>query len=97
MKLLIFAIVLFSLILSSCSDTERTEYKQQVLAKAKNIFAVLPEKMPGSENDTPDRIALGKKLYMDGRLSENDKRPSKNVERHIIWVTRNKLTLYQGR
>jgi cytochrome c peroxidase len=28
--------------------------------------------MPGSEMDTPARIELGKKLYFDGRLSEND-------------------------
>jgi len=72
MKFLVVAIVLFAVILSSCGDSEKTEYKQQVLDKAKNIFTVLPDKMPGSENDTPDRITLGKKLYLEDRLSLND-------------------------
>ena len=69
MKFLVILLTLIALVLSSCGDSERTEYKQQVLAKAKNIFAVLPDKMPGSEIDTPDRIALGKKLYFEDRLS----------------------------
>ena len=29
------------------------------------IFGQLPDKMPGSEKDTPDRIALGKALYFE--------------------------------
>lgn len=42
--------------------------REQALA----IFGVLPDKMPGSENDTPARIELGRKLYFDNRLSVND-------------------------
>jgi cytochrome c peroxidase len=41
-------------------------------AKAKDLLGVLPDKMPGSENDTPARIELGRKLYFDNRLSMND-------------------------
>ena len=41
-------------------------------AKAKGLFGPLPEKMPGSDNDTPERIALGKKLYFEKGLSIND-------------------------
>lgn len=40
--------------------------------KARLFFEPLPEKMPGSEHDTPVRIELGKKLYFDNRLSVND-------------------------
>jgi cytochrome c peroxidase len=40
--------------------------------QAKSLFGPLPEKMPGSENDTPARIELGKQLYFDNRLSVND-------------------------
>lgn len=40
--------------------------------QASTIFGVLPDKMPGSTNDTPERIALGKKLYFDRALSVND-------------------------
>jgi cytochrome c peroxidase len=40
--------------------------------KARQFFEPLPEKMPGSEHDTPARIELGKQLYFDNRLSVND-------------------------
>lgn len=32
----------------------------------------LPEKMPGAEKDTPERIALGKQLFFEKRLSKNN-------------------------
>lgn len=40
--------------------------------QASAIFGVLPDKMPGSKNDTPERISLGKKLYFEKALSIND-------------------------
>jgi cytochrome c peroxidase len=40
--------------------------------RVKPIFGVLPEKMPGAEQDTPALVALGKDLYFDKRLSSND-------------------------
>lgn len=43
----------------------------QLLAKAREVFAKLPPKMPGSEKDTPARIALGKKLYFEKNISIN--------------------------
>ena len=39
---------------------------------ASTIYQPLPEKMPGAENDTPARIALGKELYFETALSIND-------------------------
>ena len=45
---------------------------QQLQKQATGILGVLPDKMPGSENDTPERIALGKKLYFEKALSIND-------------------------
>ncbi len=44
---------------------------QAVLAKAQKLFGKLPDKMPGSEQDTPARIALGKKLYFETAISIN--------------------------
>jgi cytochrome c peroxidase len=44
-----------------------------LMSRANRFFSPLPETMPGSENDTPERIALGKKLYFEKRLSINDK------------------------
>ena len=43
-----------------------------LMSRANRIFSPLPEAMPGSEDDTPERIALGKKLYFEKRLSIND-------------------------
>ena len=43
-----------------------------LISRANRIFSPLPESMPGAENDTPERIALGKKLYSEKRLSIND-------------------------
>ena len=40
-------------------------------AKAASITP-LPDKMPGAEKDTPALVALGKKLYLDKRLSANN-------------------------
>ena len=45
---------------------------EQLQKQASAILGVLPDKMPGSENDTPEKIALGKKLYFEKALSIND-------------------------
>ena len=43
-----------------------------LISRANRFFEPLADAMPGSENDTPERIALGKKLYFEKRLSIND-------------------------
>jgi cytochrome c peroxidase len=43
--------------------------ENELISKAKNLFGVLPDKMPGSEKDTPELISLGKKLYSETKLS----------------------------
>ncbi|MET0068506.1 MAG: cytochrome c peroxidase [Candidatus Thiodiazotropha sp.] len=50
----------------------------RLLRKANRYFAPLPESMPGSENDTQARIALGKRLYFEKRLSINDSQACAN-------------------
>lgn len=44
----------------------------ELRAQALDFFGVLPDKMPGSDHDTPARIELGRQLYFDNRLSIND-------------------------
>jgi len=44
----------------------------RLIRLANRYFEPLPNVMPGAENDTPQRIALGKKLYFEKRLSIND-------------------------
>jgi len=60
----LFLIFLTSTVLAA--DTE------QLINRANRYFEPLPDAMPGSENDTPARIALGEKLYFEKRLSIND-------------------------
>ena len=48
------------------------ENADRLLRKAGRYFSPLPAQMPGAENDTPQLISLGSKLYADPRLSKND-------------------------
>ncbi len=58
-----------SLLIIMCTPSERTK----TLIKTSNeIFGVIPDRMPGSENDSLASIHLGRKLYFDNRLSVND-------------------------
>ena len=43
----------------------------ELLAEARELFAPLPEKMPGGESDSRVRIELGEKLYFETALSVN--------------------------
>jgi len=43
-----------------------------LIRRANRFFSPLPDAMPGSDNDSPERIALGKKLFFEKRLSIND-------------------------
>ncbi|MCU7843840.1 MAG: c-type cytochrome [Candidatus Thiodiazotropha sp. (ex Monitilora ramsayi)] len=54
------------------ADTVWADSADRLLRKAHRYFEPLPATMPGTENDTPERISLGKKLYFDKRLSNND-------------------------
>ncbi len=56
-------------LLAACGPSEKTK---QLTEDAKRTFGTLPSKMPGSDKDSPERIALGEKLYFDKRLSIND-------------------------
>lgn len=63
-------IVITSLLMATtpilADDTDR------LIRRANRYFSPLPDAMPGSENDTAQRIALGKQLYFEKRLSVND-------------------------
>lgn len=40
--------------------------------QAKEMFGPLPDKMPGAEKDNPELVSLGKKLFFEKRLSQNN-------------------------
>jgi len=44
----------------------------ELRAGALKLLAPLPEKMPGSENDTPARVKLGRELFFEEKLSANN-------------------------
>lgn len=50
------------------TPAETKELRQKALA----VFGTIPEKMPGSEHDTPEKVILGRKLFFDKRLSANE-------------------------
>jgi cytochrome c peroxidase len=82
MKKLLSILSLSLLFMTSCGGDKTEEGPEQtaqltaeakadLLVRAKQIFGALPDVMPGSENDTPELVALGKTLYFDTRLSVN--------------------------
>ena len=69
MKNFTWIVISFLLLATTSVFADDTEL---LIRRTNRIFAPLPDAMPGSENDTPERIALGKKLYFEKRLSIND-------------------------
>ena len=53
---------------AAAPQQDRAAIRQQALA----LFGTLPQAMPGAEADSADKVALGKDLYHDVRLSQND-------------------------
>lgn len=45
--------------------------RRELSGQARILFGSLPAAMPGAEGDTPARVALGRKLFFDPRLSVN--------------------------
>ncbi|TGN14376.1 cytochrome-c peroxidase [Leptospira ilyithenensis] len=62
-------IVFLCFAVAACGPSQETKELQM---RAKKIIGALPSKMPGSEKDTPELVSLGKKLYFEKRLSQNN-------------------------
>ena len=66
----IISVIISSLVMTATSVfADETEL---LISRANRYFGPLPDSMPGSDNDTPELIALGKKLFFEKRLSIND-------------------------
>lgn len=72
----------FSLLISSSAwaggnqsgeqpDRQPADKSQVVLKQARAVFGLLPQRMPGSDRNTPALVALGKLLYYEPELSIN--------------------------
>jgi len=58
--------------LLTATTTAFADESDRLISRANRYFGPLPDSMPGSENDTAERIALGRKLFFEKRLSIND-------------------------
>jgi len=67
--IVVTATLLCCLLITGSVAADKTD---RLIRKAQRYFEPLPAVMPGGENDTPERVALGRKLYFDKRLSIND-------------------------
>lgn len=72
---LIIPLLLLTVQVVQASDTDR------LIRSANHNFSPLPATMPGSENDTPERITLGRKLFFEKRLSVNNKQACASCHR----------------
>ena len=80
MKNIIYPMAVAALILASCGNSEapkqeapKTTDNQAVFDQAISLFSALPEEAPNPENTLSDaKVNLGKKLYMDKRLSKDE-------------------------
>lgn len=70
MKNIIWTVITFLLFSATSVFAGNVEL---LMSRSNRFFSPLPASMPGAENDTAERIALGKKLYFEKRLSINDK------------------------
>ncbi len=75
---IIASIVFFVIILAACGEKKEAEeqvdsnQKDELMEKAQSIFAVMPEEAKNPENPlTPEKIALGKRLFYDTALSKD--------------------------
>ena len=57
--------------LNNCFAPTSTPEPATLRTNALKVLAVLPDKMPGAENDSPMLVDLGKKLYFEKALSRN--------------------------
>jgi len=78
----IIASVLVSVSLLANTLSAKAELDKDLLRQqSKAMFGALPETMPGSENDSAAMVDLGKKLFMDKRLSVNDSQSCNDCHR----------------
>ncbi len=63
-RLLMVCLLVFSLV-------SPVSAQEDLRNLASSVFGQLPEKMPDSDNDTAERIALGKSLFFENMLSVN--------------------------
>ncbi len=63
---------IITILLLTATTTVIADNTELLIRRANRIFSPLPDTMPGSEKDTPQRIALGKKLFFEKRLSINN-------------------------
>ena len=62
---------LLLLLLALLSMATSTAAQEDLRKRAKSVFGEMPTRMYGSQDDTPEQIALGERLYFETALSAN--------------------------
>ncbi|EDY19808.1 Cytochrome-c peroxidase [Chthoniobacter flavus Ellin428] len=68
MKIAISLLLTLAAALPLLAENTPAELRQT----SKAVLGTIPDKMPGSESDTPDMVELGRTLFFDVRLSANN-------------------------
>lgn len=71
MKLKQTLLLFFTLLVGTCAFAANPS-AAELRTQAKELFGTLPDQMPGGEADTPARVELGRKLYLEKRLSTDN-------------------------
>lgn len=66
---MICTVLLAGAVAAGAASPDLAQLRKQSL----ETFGTIPEKMPGAEKDTPAMVDLGKKLYFETRISQNNK------------------------
>jgi len=68
-KLLTVLSVLMATLITYCGPSKQTI---ELMNQTKDIFGTIPVEMPGSANESAEKISLGKKLYFEKSLSSDN-------------------------
>jgi len=71
-RVLLYVLVMSSLAFSTGRSRAAGDSPAELREEGKLMFGALPDRMPDADQDTPARVALGRELYFDPRLSENN-------------------------
>lgn len=66
------ALFVASILIGAASVITQAASPADLRAKAKEFIQPLPDQAPGSQNDSKEKIALGKRLYFEKKLSVNN-------------------------
>lgn len=71
MNLRLLAPALLATVLAAQTGSAQNASPAELRKSALGVISPLPAQMPGAEKDSPEKVALGKKLFFEKKLSQN--------------------------